>query len=125
MVSEIIPEILMPETLTEMVFLLVFAAGVIIFLYQFLKKVITGLIYPLVSFEGEVVARNYKTRVSEEEGGEEIVIKTHNLDLRFPNGKIRTFTVNPRLFNSVKEGDWVRKEKGSLKMRKASKKKKK
>ncbi|RQD77631.1 MAG: hypothetical protein D5R97_01960 [Candidatus Syntrophonatronum acetioxidans] len=125
MLPEIIPEMVMPETWAEAVFLLVFATGLLIFLYQFFKKVITGLAYPFVTFEGEVVARNFKTRIKEDEEGKEIVVETHNLDLRFPNGKIRTFAVSPRLFNSVKEGDWVGKERGSLKIKKVTQKNKK
>ncbi len=107
----------------EHVFLLLFGAGLIIFIYQIVKKTIRGLIYPIISFEGEVISRSYKTKVIEEDDGTERIEEKYGLEIRMPDGSKRNFSVNKKLYNSVKEGDYVSKEKGSLKLKKVPRKK--
>ncbi len=107
----------------EKIFLIVFALGVIIFLYQIIKRMVMGIFYPFISFEGEVISRSFKTNILTEEDGTEKIQENYSLDVRMPNGSSRKFKVNSRLYNSIKEGDLVRKDRGSLQLKKVRTKK--
>ncbi len=102
----------------ERIFLLVFALGVLIFLYQTIKRMVMGIFYPFISFKGEVRSRSFKTTILTEEDGTEKIQENYSLDIRMPDGNSRKFTVNKRLYDSVKEGDSVRKDRGSLQLKK-------
>lgn len=109
----------MPENWMDRIFLFICIIAIIFFFYLVLKRVISGLLFPFTSFEGKVVSRSYTSKAIEEEDDTKDIEEKYMLEIKMPDGKTKSFTVNSRLYSSVKEGDYVRKEKGSTKLKKA------
>ncbi len=115
---------MVPDNWMDRVFLLICLMGILVFLYLVIKRVVSGIVYPFISFEGKVVSRSYKTKAVEDKENEEDIQdieERYTLEVKMPNGKIKNFSVKSRLYNSVKEGDYVRKEKGSRTLKKGKK----
>ncbi|UNC92614.1 DUF7489 domain-containing protein [Candidatus Contubernalis alkaliaceticus] len=109
----------------DRVFLLICLMGIFVFLYIVIRRAIAGIVYPFIFFEGKVVSRSYKTKVVEDEEDIQDIEEEYTLEVKMPNGKNKNYSVNSRLYNSVKEGDYVRKDKGSRTLKKGRKKSKK
>lgn len=118
----------MPETTIDKFYLLVFALGVLFLVYQVVKRIVEEIIFYFSTLEMEVVSRNYRTRTVEGQSGEEgpAVEEEYTLEVRLPRGRggTRTFTVDNNLYNSLKEGGLVLKERGRRELIKVEKEKK-
>lgn len=103
----------------DRVFLLISILAMIIFIYLILKRLVWGLLFPFISFDGKVVSRSYTSKAVEEDDDTKDIEEKYKLEVKMPDGKIKSFSVNSRLYSSVKEGDYVRKERWSRKFKKA------
>jgi len=110
----------MPETWMDRIFLLICIIAIIYFFYLVMKRLISGLLYPFTSFEGKVVSRSYTSKAVEEDDDTKDIEEKYVLEVKMPDGKAKSFKVNSRLYSSVKEGDYVRKDKGSRTLKKTS-----
>ncbi len=109
----------MPDTWMDRIFLLICIFAMIFFVYLVLKRLISELLFPFLSFDGKVVSRSYTSKAVEEDDDTRDIEEKYKLEVKMPDGKTKSFTVNSRLYSSVKEGDYVRKERWSRKFKKA------